>query len=335
MGMALVVMPPISHTTLPVASVVGLHLAGGVDHHLLPAVDLDDVGRRPRGRLVARRPPALGAGPGVEADDEVLALVVPVDHQGVAGEGRRGALAEAVARRHVAEVALPERLALAVQAVDPARAEVRPDPLAVGNRRGRRPGAVGVGALVRLGLEHRALPDRLAGGAVERQDDEAHLAVGSHAALAALARRGAGSGRPGCRRRPNGGRLGVDRRQQIDAVAPDHRRGMAAARDRHLVADVRRLAPGRRRVAMGSDTVAPRAAPLRPVALRHIFGRHGGAEREKGEKGEGAGPDRGVHERCLYREIRPEGRPDGRFPVPSTAVLTLTAPWPAPTLGAF
>ena len=39
----------------------------------------------------------------------------------------------------------------------------------------------------------------------------------------------------------------------------------AAARDFHLVADVRRLAPGRRRVALGSDAIAARAAPLRPV----------------------------------------------------------------------
>ena len=83
------------------------------------------------------------AGLGVERDDEVLALVVPGYDQRVAvrGPGRRPRRSRcaSASRRGASPRA---RLPFQVESVEPARAEERVDPLAVGERRGRGEAAV-------------------------------------------------------------------------------------------------------------------------------------------------------------------------------------------------
>ena len=96
----------------------------------------------------------------VERDDERPALVIPDARRGIAVQHRRRALAELVAHLLVAEVLLPDELAVHVVGVEPLRLERRDDVLAVGDRRARRPGAVVLmRALVRRRLARGLLPD--------------------------------------------------------------------------------------------------------------------------------------------------------------------------------
>src|SRR4029078_4209902 len=63
----------------------------------------------------------------------------------------------------------------------------------------------------------------------------------------------------------------LDRRREEDAIAPDHGRRMAAARNLRLPLDIdrrllrRRRRPDRRQILVGRDPQAVRPAPLRPL----------------------------------------------------------------------
>ena len=161
--------------------VVAADLVRGARHHLGPARVRDDERRRPRGLLVALLPPELAAGLPVEGDDERVALVVPLDEQPVPIEGGRAALPEGQLDRHVAEVLLPEDLAVRVERVEAARAEVGEDDLAVGHRRRRGPGAGRVRALVGQLLADDPLPEDLPVAAPQGQDRELLGGVGGRA----------------------------------------------------------------------------------------------------------------------------------------------------------
>ena len=115
------------------------------DHHLRRALARDHERGRPGGGLVTVLAPALLAGRRVERDDEVGALVVPGDDERLAVDRGRGSFAEAIARLHLPELLLPEELALEVERVEPPRAEVGVEPLAVGEQRRR---GVGVRLMV-------------------------------------------------------------------------------------------------------------------------------------------------------------------------------------------
>jgi len=106
---------------------------------------------------------------------------------------------------------------------------------------------------VRLFLARDPLPHRLAGGAIDRQHLELmHTALGQRAPRFVLGRSGDAGG---------------DRGQQVDPIAPDHRRRRPATRDLDLPLDVLRLAPLDGRLGGLRDTGHGRPAPLRPVAL--------------------------------------------------------------------
>ena len=96
-------------------------------------------------------------------------------------EGGRAALPEGQLDRHVAEVLLPEDLAVRVERVEAARAEVGEDDLAVGHRRRRGPGAGRVRALVRQLLADDPLPEDLPVAAPQGQDRELLGGVGRRA----------------------------------------------------------------------------------------------------------------------------------------------------------
>ena len=74
--------------------------------------------------------------------------MVPVDHQRVAPQRGRASLAVAEAGGHVAQVDAPERLAVEGVGERAGRPEVGVQPLAVGDRRRRRPARLQVVALV-------------------------------------------------------------------------------------------------------------------------------------------------------------------------------------------
>ena len=63
------------------------------------------------------------------------ALVIPVDHHGVAVKRRRAALAVAVPALHVAEVVFPEQLAVQVETEEASRTERDDQHLAIGGAR--------------------------------------------------------------------------------------------------------------------------------------------------------------------------------------------------------
>ena len=228
---------------------------------------IGDERRGPVGLLVARDAPDLLAGLLVEHDHERVAFVIEHEDELVAGEHGRHAFAEGHPHAHLhAEVLLPDQRALEVVAVHPARSEERVDVLAVGDRRVRGETAVlVVAAFVRRGRLRRALPEDLAGLAIEREHVERVLDLRTAAAARPAGRpappgRGAGGGgRRGC------GRAGLDGRREEDVVAPDDRAGVAEARDVGLPLHVLGGAPGERRVAHG-HAVGGRPAPVRPVA---------------------------------------------------------------------
>ena len=128
---------------------------------------------RPRVDLGAVLAPELLSGALVESGDERLALVIPLDDEAIAEERRRAAFAERVAHLLVAEILLPDELAVHVVGVVPERVERRDHVLAVGRGRGRRPGAVlRMRRLVRRLFLGDALPQDFAGLPIEREDDE-------------------------------------------------------------------------------------------------------------------------------------------------------------------
>src|SRR4030095_14915259 len=179
--------------------------------------------------LVTVLPPELVARELVERGDERLSLVIPLDDDTVPVEDGRLAFADPLAHLLVAEILLPERLAVHVVRVEAERVEERVDVLAVGHgRRGRPRAPLRMRAFVRRVLVRRALPDRLPGLAIERHHDE--LVRHLRARAARLVRSGAArDGRHG----------GEDEH----LVAPNDRRAGSAARYLDLPADVLRLAP--------------------------------------------------------------------------------------------
>ena len=84
---------------------------------------------------------SFGAGLRVERDDERRSLVIPLDDDPVAVQDRRLPFAELLAHLLVAEIFLPEQLAVHVVGVEPERVEEGVDALAVGDRRRRGVGA--------------------------------------------------------------------------------------------------------------------------------------------------------------------------------------------------
>ncbi len=153
----------------------------------------------------------------------------------------------------------------------------------------------GMMTLVRNGFHGRPGPERLPRSAVEAKYQElmqGRRRSGRHPRIAEDGGpRGPSRGNP----------AGIDRRQNEDPVAPDHRRCGASARNRYLPADVLRLAPldGGRSLRRGA--VAARAAPLGPV-VQGILVRPGRRRERK--------PDRqaqqGLHAHLRIFERTPE-----------------------------
>jgi len=100
--------------------------------------------------------------------------VVAVDHDGVAVDGRGGALAERAALVHEhRQVVLPFEIAVEVVGVEAARAKVGEEGFAVGKRRVRSKAAVDAPeTLMRCRDGGSLLPDGFAGFEVERHHDE-------------------------------------------------------------------------------------------------------------------------------------------------------------------
>ena len=242
------------------------------------AVHLEDERRRPRVDLVARHAPQLLAVALVERRRRttVAVQVVPDDDERVAVQRRRRALAELVAHALVAEVLLPEQLAVHVVGVEAERLEVGEDVLAVGDRRARRPRAVvDVRRFVRLLLARDPLPDGLSRLAIDRHDDEAMHAARLQAAARRVLR--------------VAGDADGNRGRHEEAIAPDDRRRRSAAGNLHLPADVLAFRSTRAADWRSGDAVGVRAAPLRPVAAR----RRRSAPGRRGQRDDG---DDGRHE---------------------------------------
>ena len=105
------------------------------DDRLGAAVDLQDERRRPGIDFVAGDAPQFLAVALVDRRHEgsVTVEVVPDDDQRVAVQRRGGPFAELVAHTLVAEVLLPEQLAVHVVGVQPERLEIREEGLTVGD----------------------------------------------------------------------------------------------------------------------------------------------------------------------------------------------------------
>ncbi len=286
-----------------VLEIVAANLVGAVDDHLLAAAVGDDERGAPPGGLVAGLTPEFATTPLVESHDEVVTLMVPEHDHGVAVEGRRTALAEAVAGAHVAQVLLPKKFALQVIPIEAERSERDDQVLAVRDRRGGGEAMVLVMPLVRQLSAWRVAPALPAGLAVEADHREllrAGRAV-DHATTAATARAtppapgasasgpirtlgsirssGRGSRLLGRRLRPRG-----DGRQHEDLIAPDDRRGGPPARNRRLPLHMVGLTPPGGRVCVGRDTIGQRTSPGGPVG--------GGAHRCEESRGrEATGQD--------------------------------------------
>ena len=183
-------------------------------------------------------------------------LVIELQVDAAVVDDDAGALAEGEPHLHLdAEVLLPERLAVQVVDEKSARAEEGVDPLAVGGRRVRREAAIQVVvSLVRRRGCGRALPEDLAGGAIDGEHFEAMFLAGATAASA-------GRRRTACRRRGGLGLLpGRNRRRQEEPVAPGDGRRVAASGDLDLPLHVRGVAPGDRRLTGGGTGVRRRRA---------------------------------------------------------------------------
>ena len=175
--------------------------------------------------------PHFLAGRLVQGDDLGPAGVDQLQVEPVAVEQRRGvhAVLDVELAVAVLHVELPHFLAVEVEAGQVAGADEGVDVLAVraGRGRGVIPLAVPEGAIARAQL---AFPQLLAVGADAHQDEVVLVGAG-----------------------------------QEDAIAPDHRRGAALARQRQLPGDVLAVAPFDRQALLAADAVAVGTAPLRPV----------------------------------------------------------------------
>ena len=296
---------------LAVADVVGAGAPVGGDDDLHPTLVLVDRGRRPGGRLSRPFPaPQLLAGALVERDHEGVPFVVPVDHQGVAVQRRRAPLAVAEARRHVAEVDLPDQLALERVGIGAAGPEVSVDALAVRDRRSVGPGRLEMVALVGDALVGHPLPVDGSVPSIVGRDQEA-VALELDTGRRLLRRRGFRGGRLAVRGAGPAHGLG---REHEDPLAPHDRRGEAVPVDRDLEADVLPLAPPDRRVAVGADSVAERSSPLRPAGRGLGVHRGRGERREAGkdERGSAEAPNPCQRQPCRWRPSstgRPASRP--------------------------
>ena len=165
--------------------------------------------------------------------------------------------------RDAAQLRLPEQLAVEVVRVQALRPEPRVHALAVHDRRGRGEAAAAVARVVGVALPRGLLPQHLPAVGVHRQHLQRLRAVGAHAV---------GMRRTPCPRRgaSRAGEAGLadvalDRRGQEDAIAPHHRRRVAAAGDGRLPQHVLGRAPRERQAGLGRDALAVRAAELRPA----------------------------------------------------------------------
>ena len=198
--------------------------------------------------------------------------MIPEHDHRVAVEGRRTALAEAVAGAHVAEVLFPEKLTFEVVPVEAERSERDDQVLAIGDRRGRSKPVVLVMAFVRQLGARRLSPSLLAGLAIEAQHRELlgpgrtidHASAASCAAspraLGPIRRLTAGIGSLRSGFRPSG-----DGRENEDLIVPEDRCGAPPPREGHLPLHMIGLAPLGRRMSIGSHAVGLWATPARPL----------------------------------------------------------------------
>ena len=176
--------------------------------------------------------------------------MIPDDDQRVAVQRRCAAFAELASHALVAQIDLPDGVAVEVVRVVAAGLEGRNDVLAVDDGGRGRPGPVfSMRGLVRRLLARDAVPHGLARLAIERDH---HIAMRNARLRAA--------------RRVLRGALDADRygAGHEYAVAPDDRRSRAAAGELHLPSDVLRVAPFDGRLRGARNTGALRPAPLRP-----------------------------------------------------------------------
>ena len=142
------------------------------DDHLRLAVVLQDERRGPGRLLIAGIAPKFLAGVLVERDDEVLALVIPVHHDGASEKCRRSALAETVAGLHPSKILLPFQIARQIVAMQSARTEPGEDQLSVGDGRMRGVAVIAMMPLVRDDFARDLLPLGLAGVTVDGEQGE-------------------------------------------------------------------------------------------------------------------------------------------------------------------
>ena len=124
---------------------------------------LDDERWRPRGYLVASRPPEFVAGRFIEGHNERLTFVVPLDDQPIVVEDERRAFAKLEDLAHLAQILFPDEIPVEVIAIQTPGAEIGKDVLAVGDRgvRGKTP-VLQVVPLVWGSCDRGLLPQHLA-----------------------------------------------------------------------------------------------------------------------------------------------------------------------------
>ena len=266
--------------------VVAADVLVAVDHDLRRGAAGVDRRGAPRGDVLARRPPDVGAVLDVQRGEEGALQDVGLDqHQVLVDHGRAGELPLRV-RRHVvgrvehAEVALPERLAGHVEGVEPLGAEEREQVAAVGGERRGGVRRLRVALHLRHGGQHRPLPQDLPGPLVEAVDDPAVRRVVLHrrdvAVEAGLEPRLVAV---------------ADRRRDVEAVAPDDRARVAEAGDVGLPEDVLRRGDvpfGGQRKALG-DADSILAAERGPVGVPGGLLPGGGGDQEDGQQQDGRG----------------------------------------------
>src|SRR5439155_17150986 len=118
--------------------IVAAHLRGCRDDDLFTAGVGNHDRTAPVGGAIALRAPELAAGALLESHEERIAvLLIEHEQELVAFERGPGAFAEFAEHAQLAEILLPDELAVERVAVDAARAEERDQVLAVGDRRVR------------------------------------------------------------------------------------------------------------------------------------------------------------------------------------------------------
>ena len=227
--------------------------------------------------------------------------MIPEHDHRVAVEGRRTALAEAVAGTHVAQVFFPEELAFEVVPVEAERSERDDQVLAIGDRRSRSKPVVLMMSLMRQ-LGARGLgPTLLAGLAIEAQHREL-LGPGrtiDHASPASCTASPRALGPIGwltarVRSLRSGFRPGGDGRENEDLIVPEDRCGASSPRDSHLPLHMIGLAPLDRWVGVGSHSVGLWAPPARPLRCSIRLQREPGIRQAARERRDLKFP--GVHE---------------------------------------